>query len=109
VLRSSSAGGIATGTIAVDVSSGIVTVRVSVVEPVFEGVFGLVFEVPEDGVVVTVAVSPSDGCDGVTTVAARSVAPDPVSHMRPVESVAIPSEIVIATTPLFLIVKIPPE
>jgi hypothetical protein len=65
------------------------------------------FEDPEDGAVVTVAVSPCDGCDGVTTVAARNVAPEPVSHMRPVESVAIPSEIVIATRPLFLIVKMP--
>ena len=95
VLRSSSAAGIATGTTAVVVSTGIVTVRVSVV--VVVAVVVAVFDDPEDGALETVADSLCEGIDGVTTGAARNVAPEPVSHIRPVESVAIPSEIVIAT------------
>jgi hypothetical protein len=66
-----------------------------------------VLEDPEGGVLETVVDSPCEGIDGVTTVAARNVAPDPVSHIRPVESVAIPSEIVIATWPLLVIVNMP--
>jgi hypothetical protein len=99
----------ATATSAVIVSCGEVTVRVSedVVDDSEVGALGAVFEDPVEGVVETVAVSPCEGSVGAITVAARSVTPDPVSHMRPVESVAIPSEIVIATWSLFVIVKTP--